>query len=125
MRSETEIGALVADEVKRARMSLPSVASYDPHGEGYRPLIGQQGQRRDLRAIDSDRMMDVAYWMWDHSAMTRGMAVMDKAFLFAEPVVVVSDDEDVQEIIDRFWKSNKMDLRLPGRMVWRRLLGNP
>ena len=77
LRNESEIRELVAAEVKRARMALPISANYDPKGEGYRRLMG--GQRvRDLSGTDQGRMFEVAYFMWDNSAMTRGMAMLDK-----------------------------------------------
>ncbi len=117
------IEAEVKKGVKAARMALPITANYDPHGEGYRPLTADGQQRRDLTAISQDRMFEIAYFMWDNSAMLKGMAEMDKSFLFAEPITVVSEDEAVQEIIDAFWNdpANKMALKFPGRIMW---LGN-
>jgi len=104
-------------------MALPITANYDPHGEGYRPLTADGQQRRDLTAISQDRMFEIAYFMWDNSAMLKGMADMDKSFLFAEPITVVSEDEAVQEIIDAFWDdpANKMALKFPNKIMW---LGN-
>jgi hypothetical protein len=115
----------VAEAVQRARASLPITANYDPEGEGYRRLTGTGSGQRDLHALSQDRMFEIAYFMWDTSAMVKGMASMDKSFLFAEPVTVTSDDEMVQEVIDRFWNDpvNAMNLRFPERMMWMSLLG--
>jgi len=111
--------------IQKARMALPITANYDPRNEGYRPLTGDGQQRRDLAAISQDRMFEIAYFMWDSSAMTKGMAEMDKSFLFAEPITVVSEDEAVQEIIDAFWDdpSNTMALKFPKKIMWLGLLG--
>ena len=124
LKGEADIREMVLEEVQRAKASMPVQVSYDPHGEGYRPMIGANSLRQDLAAIDIDRMMEVAYYMWDHSAMTKRMAKMDKGFLFAEPVTVTSSNENVNEILSRFWKRNKMDLRMPIRAMWLGMLGS-
>jgi len=118
---EREVGEAVA----RAKAALPVTANYDPKGEGYRRLTATGEAERDLYGVTQDRMFEIAYYMWDHSAMVKGMASIDKAFLFGEPVTVTSDDEMVQEVIDAFWNDpvNQMDLRLPSRMLWLSLLG--
>ena len=124
LKNDTEIRDIVRDEVKRARMALPAGSSFDPHGEGYRRLMG--GQRlRDLLGVDQVRMFEVAYWMWDNSAMTKGLASMDRAFLFGEPVTIEAADEDVQVIVDRFWDDpeNNMNIEYPNLAMWLGLLG--
>lgn len=123
LKGETEIREIVADEIKEARMALPISANFDPNNEGYRRMTGQGSQRRDLYAVDQDRMFEIAYFMIDHSAMTKRMAKMDKGFLFAEPVAVTSEDEEVKVIIDRFIKNNKLPLRFPDKMMWLGILG--
>lgn len=120
--SPETVKELVREEVKRARMSLPITASYDPKNEGYRRLMGGQ-QVRDLMAVDQDRMFEVAYFMWDNSAMVRRMARMDKGFLFAEPITITCEDEEVKEVVDRFWEDNNMDMDFPEQMLWLSLLG--
>lgn len=122
MRNEAEIRSLVAEEVKRAKAALPITANYDPKGEGYRRMSDPQ-QRRDLYAIDQARMFEIAYFMFDSSAMMKRLAKLDKTFLFAEPITITTEEEDVQEVIDRFWEKNRMDIRLPDRIMWLGLLG--
>lgn len=111
--------------IRKARMALPITANYDPNNEGYRRLTGDGQQRRDLSGISQDRMFEVAYFMWDSSAMTKRMAKMDKGFLFAEPITINSEDEAVQEIIDTFQDdpANNMVLKFPDRIMWLGLLG--
>jgi len=125
MVTKEAVQELVKDEVARMKVALPITANYDPKNEGYRRLMGENQHRRDLYALTQDRMFEVAYFMWDNSAMTRGLATMDKAFLFAEPITVTADDEDVQEIITDFWEDpeNNMDIELPDQMMWLSLLG--
>lgn len=119
------IEAEVKAGIEKARMALPITANYDPKGEGYRRLTASGEPERDLAAISQDRMFEIAYFMWDSSAMFKGLASIDKAFLFAEPITITSEDEMVQEIIDAFWDDpiNQMALRFPNRMMWLSLLG--
>jgi len=123
MYSAEAVRTVVKDEIQKARMALPITANYDPNNEGYRRLSGSNQQRRDLSFIDQYRMFEIAYFMFDSSAMTKRLAKLDKTFLFGEPVTVTSEDDDVKDIIDRFWKRNKMDLKFPDRMMWMGLLG--
>jgi len=128
MRNEAEIREIVKEEttkaVTKARMALPVTASYDPNNEGYRRMMGGQ-QIRDLYATDQDRMLQVAYFMWDNSAMTRGMALMDKAFMFGEPISVTCEDDDVGEVVLRFLEDsdNNVLTAFPEWMLWYGLLG--
>lgn len=124
LKNEGQVREIVKEEIKQARMALPITANYDPNNEGYRRLTGNQ-QRRDISHIAQDRMFEIAYFMFDNSAMTKRLAKMDKTFLFAEPITVRADDEAVQEIIDRFWEDpeNRMDLDFPDQIMWLGLLG--
>jgi hypothetical protein len=115
---------LVAEEIKRAKMALPITASYDPHGEGYRPL-SNGAIRRDMQSIDQGRMFEIAYYMFDASAMLRRLAVMDRGFLFAGKITVRAEAYMAQEVIDAFWDDteNNMDLNFPDLAMWLSLLG--
>ena len=125
LKGSDEIRDLVQSEVKKARMALPISANYDPNNEGYRRLTGGGQKSRDLEGISQNRMFEVAYFMFDNSAMTKRMAKMDKTFLFGEPVTIASEDTQVQEIIDRTWKDpvNNMPLNFPDYMMWHGILG--
>jgi len=111
--------------IEKARMALPITANYDPNNEGYRRLTGGGQQRRDLAAVTQDRMFEIAYFMWDSSAMFKGMAGMDKAFIFAEPITVVSEEEAVQEVIDGVLGGRKKKFleKFPDKMSWLSMLG--
>lgn len=124
LKGEAEVREIVQEEIKQAKMAMPIVANYDPDSEGYRPTGGSIMQR-DLYATAQTRMFEIAYFMFDSSAMTKRLAKMDKTFLFAEPITVTSDDDDVQEIITRFWEDpeNNMDMDLPEQIMWLGLLG--
>lgn len=118
-----QVRTLVAEEVKRAKMSLPITANYDPKGEGYRRLASGGEALRELAGLSQSRMFEVAYYMMDSSAMTKRLAKMDKSFLFAEPMIVDSEDDDVQEIIDRLWTKKFTRIEFPDLMMWLSVLG--
>ena len=125
MRTDSELRELVAEEVQKARMALPISANYDPNNEGYRRMSGAGGQRRDLAGMAQDRMFEVAYYMFDNSAMTKRLGKMDKTFIFAEPFTIETEDDDVKEILSRFREDpeNNLDLDFPDQMMWLGYLG--
>jgi len=125
MYSADAVREVVKDEIRLAKMSLPITANYDPNNEGYRRISGGSQQLRDLSHIGQDRMFEIAYYMFDSSAMVKGLAAMDKAFLFAEPVSITSTDDDITEILTRYWEDpdNNLHLEFPDLMMWLSLLG--
>lgn len=125
LKSEAEIKTMIADEIKRARMALPITANYDPNGEGYR-RYSDSVLNRNLMPVQQARMYEIAYYMWDASAMFRRLAVMDRGFIFSGRVTLASDSDKVAEVINKFWydEENLMDLRLPDRAMWLSILGD-
>jgi len=122
--AHADVQPLVDEAVKRALAALPVTASYDPKGEGYR-RAGSDWTLRNLELVTQARMTEIAYYMFDHSPMFRRLANMDQEFLFAEPVQITSEDDDVQEIIDRAWKGTEIDIEaeFPDLMMWWGILG--
>jgi len=125
MKNETEIRSIVAEEIQRAKMALPISANYDPKGEGFRRLSGSDTRRRDLMPMAQDTMFEIAYYMWDSSAMTRRLAVMDRSFIFNGQIRLTSPDPDAQEILNTFQNDteNRISLKYPERAMWLSLLG--
>lgn len=125
LKSEAEIKTMIAEEIKRTRMSLPIAANYDPKNDGYR-RYSDSVLNRNLMPVQQSRMYEIAYYMWDASALFRRLAVMDKGFLFSGRVTINSDDEDVQERINKFWydEENLMDIRYPDKAMWLSILGD-
>jgi len=116
---------LVADEVKRAKAALPITADYDKKGEGYRRLTGEGQQTRDLAHVSQSRMFEIAYWMWDASAMFRGLLEMDRRFFFDGDIEVHSEDEAADKVLARMIEDerNNLPLDYPDLMEWLSALG--
>ncbi len=114
LKGDAEIRAIISEEIQRAKMAMPITANWDPNNEGYR-RYGDSMLRRDLLPIAQSRMYEIAYYMFDASAMFRRLAILDRSFLFAGRITVSSGEEAVQEIINNFWNDpeNNMDLNYP------------
>jgi hypothetical protein len=125
LRTETEIRAIVAEEIAIAKMDMPISANYDPSGQGYRRLSGSDARLRDLLPMAQNRMFEIAYYMWDSSAMMRRLAVMDRSFIFNGRIEFASDDPDVQDILNKFQNDpeNRLALKYPERAMWLSILG--
>lgn len=125
LQTEGHIKSLISTEVERVKAALPITASYDPNGEGYRRLAGSMSDR-NLQNIDQDTMFEIAYWMWDKSAMFRRLNLIDNDFIFGDEFIqVTAKDINVQKVIDDFWNDpeNKMDTNFSDRMMWFSVLG--
>lgn len=118
----SSMSGLIADEIKKAKMAMPVSVSMDPKDEGYRRL-NDSVLTRNLSPVDQDRMFKVCYYMFQASAMFKRLAKIDKSFIFSGPVKIESPEEDVQKIIDRFVKSNKLNRKFPDRCMWFSVLG--
>lgn len=125
LKGDAEIKTLVAEEIKRTRMGMPISANFDPQNEGYR-RYSDSVTNRNLMPVQQMRMYEIAYFMWDSSAMFRRLAVMDRGFLFSGRIDITSTDDDVKALIDKFWydEENKMDIRYPDKAMWLSILGD-
>jgi len=124
LRGIEEVRAIVAEEIQRAKMALPISVNYDPHNEGYR-RASDSIMQRNLLPVQQARMFEIAYYMFDASAMFRRLGVMDKGFLFSGPITISSEDADVQGVIDRFWEDeeNNLPIKFPEKCMWLSFLG--
>jgi hypothetical protein len=132
LKTETELRAIMAEEIKstvseaikKAKMDIPISVNYDPKNEGYR-LASQSIYTRNLLPVQQQRMFEIAYFMYDSSAMFKRLAQLDKGFLFSGPITVSADDDNVQAVIDDFWNDpdNCMALKFPDKAMWLSILG--
>jgi len=115
---------MVTKEVRSKMSQLPVTAYYDPNNEGYRRVSGDQ-QRRDLEAVDQDKMFEIAYFMYDTSAMTKRLVDLRRQFIFGDAIKIECDDEAVKDVIDNFCNDsqNKIKNKFPQYMSWLSYLG--
>ncbi|HNR13094.1 MAG TPA: hypothetical protein PKM59_07275 [Thermodesulfobacteriota bacterium] len=129
LKNDEELRTIVKEEVERARMEMPINLDYDPQGDGYRRLTNDGQMRRDLSPMSQDTMIELAYYMYDSSGLTKRFARDTKNFVLGEGVsfTVKNDTKtgDAQTVLERFWNHsmNQLDLRLRNRIEFLGLLG--
>ena len=119
-----EIKTAVAEQIAKAKMDMPISVNYDPKNEGYR-RVSDSIYSRNLMPVQQARMFEIAYYMFDASAMFKRLAQIDRGFLFSGPIVIGSDSTDVKTKIDAFWADpeNNMALNYPEYAMWMSILG--
>ena len=131
LKDEAEIRAIVKDEVKQARQSMPISLDYDPKNEGYRRMSseGQENARRDLTPMGQDTMLELAYYLYDTSGLVKRFVRDTRNFALGEGVNYAVDNDDDAEtakaVLDETWQDpiNDMEHRLEKRVEFLNLLG--
>lgn len=70
---------------------------------------------RDLLPVTQDRMIEIAYWLYETNPLAGWLIDITTAFILAEGLPYEAKDDDVKEVLDGFWNDpvNRMDLFLP------------
>jgi len=128
LMTRDQVERLVSEKVIEARQALPVARDYDPKNEGYRRLSGQDGWlARDLTPMGQDTMLELAYYLYDTSGLVKRFVRDTSNFVLGEGISIdlQNDDEagSAKAVLDAFWKSNKLDLRLHQRIEFLCLLG--
>ncbi len=84
----------------------------DDDEDQWRKLTGNSN--RDLAPLTQTRMQELALYLWESNLLANRIVELPLAYMLAEGVRLMADDENVQEVIDRFWNDpiNAMDLKL-------------
>jgi hypothetical protein len=84
-----------------------------PEDFGWRRLTGDLN--RELLPLTQDRMIEIAYWLWETNPMAGWLIEIAMAFIVAEGLPYEAKNEDVKKTLDDFWYDplNRMDLYLP------------
>jgi len=84
----------------------------DADDDEWRKLTGNS--HRDLSPMTQQRMQSLALYLWESNLLANRIVEVPLAYLLAEGVRVVADNEVIQEYIDRFWNDpiNNMDIKL-------------
>lgn len=85
----------------------------DDDEDQWRKLTGDA--KRDLAPLTHQRMQELAIYLWESNLLANRIIELPLAYLLAEGVRLTAEDENVQELLDRFWQDpiNQMDLKLP------------
>ncbi len=103
------IAAKVAESIKAASVT-------DKEDEGWRRLTGDT--TRNLSPLQQDRMINIAFWLWENNPMGKWLMETTKSFLVAKGLPYEATNAEVKKTLDAFWKDpiNRMDLYL-GKFV--------
>lgn len=113
-----------ADERVREALSVGLTrADQQLMEQGFRRLTSQSAwAARDLTPLAQERMLALAYWLWESNPLAQWLVEVTVDFVWGEGGKVEAADTDVQEVITRFWNDpvNQLELRLDS---WIRELG--
>lgn len=92
---------------------LPAAALGRAEDEGWRKLTGNS--ERELVSTTQERMIEIAYWLWETNPMAGWMIDLMVAFVLGEGLPYEADDEDVKQVLDDFWSNpvNRMSIYFP------------
>lgn len=107
-----ERAAEKAIQKKKDRLQAASFMDR-PEDFGWRRLTGDLN--RDLLPLTQDRMIEIAYWLWETNPLAGWLVEIAMAFIIAEGLPYEAKNEDVKAVLDDFWYDplNRMDLYLP------------
>lgn len=119
LRDQALRDVLDADTRARARVVQLREAygvTVDEDEDQWRRLTGDAN--RDISSLTRQRMQELAIYLWESNLLANRIIELPIAYLLAEGVKLVAQDETVQEVIDRFWFDpiNQMDLKLPKKV---------
>ena len=91
----------------------PSLSERDIQ-QGFR-RISSANTARDLSPMLQDRMIELAWYLYDRNPLAKRLINLTKIFVLGDGLKVQAKDPNVQEWLDRFWDDpvNRLDLELP------------
>lgn len=89
----------------------------DPDEAEWRRLTGSA--ERDLSPLAQERMLDIAYYLYETDPLARRIIHITRDYVVAEGVGLKAKDAAVQEVLEAFWHDpvNNMDLKLDRRVA--------
>ncbi len=103
------IEAKVKERLKAASfLDAPSVEDAK-----WRRLTGNAN--RELIPTTQDRMIEIAYWLWETNPLAGWLIDITTAFILAEGMPYETKDDEIKEVLDGFWNDpiNRMSLFFP------------
>jgi len=105
--AEKFFGSVIEAKVKE-RLRATSVTDEDE--SGWRRLTGST--TRDLSPLKQERMIEIAYYLWEATPLGRWLIEITKDFILAEGLPYECKNDQVKKVLDDFWYDpiNRMDL---------------
>lgn len=110
-----------AEQITAQEAAIPPAGITRDPGDGFRPITQQA--ERDLQPMSQERMIEIAYWLMETNPMARAIVGKFRDFLAGEGIGWAAKDENVDQVIQRFWYDpvNKFEQKLPQKI--RQLFG--
>lgn len=109
------LGDLVKSQVEERLTAASSSSFLAPSAEDmkWRKLTGNV--ERELLPVTQDRMIELAYWLWETNPLAGWLISITTAFILAEGIPYEAEHPDVKDVLDGFWNDpvNRMPLNLP------------
>jgi len=100
----------VSERLKAASSTLSAPSAEDMQ---WRKLTGSDD--RNLLPVTQDRMIEIAYWLWETNPLAGWLIDITTAFILAEGLPYEAKNPDVKDVMDKFWNDpvNRMSLYFP------------
>jgi hypothetical protein len=103
------LGSVIESKVKERLQA----SSFNDEQAGWRRLTGMDSNR-NLSSLTQDRMIEIAFYLWETNPMARWLIEIAKDFILAEGLPYKAKEQEIQDYLDDFWFDpvNRMDLYL-------------
>lgn len=103
------LGGVIETKIQE-RLKASSLSELDKEDIGWRKLTGNTS--RNLTPLKQERMIEIAFWLWENNPLARWIIEIAKDFILAEGLPYEAKNPDVKKTLDDFWYDplNRMDL---------------
>lgn len=111
---ERLVGAFFGDVIEqKVTERLKAASAPSAEDTQWRKLTGNDD--RSLLPITQDRMIEIAYWLWETNPLAGWLVDITTAFILAEGLPYEAKNPDVKDVLDKFWDDpvNRMSLYFP------------
>lgn len=102
-------GEMIDSQVKE-RLKAATVSELEKEDIGWRKLTGDTS--RSLSPLKQERMIEIAFWLWENNPLARWIIEIAVSFLLAEGLPYETKNKEIKKVLDDFWHDplNRMDL---------------
>lgn len=81
--------------------------SGDVKSFGYRRVMSRT--LRDFHKISREKMLEVVWTLWQSSPIAKRVIKIKRGYIIGDGVAPMADNDDVQKVVDKFWRENQLD----------------
>ncbi|MCX5909978.1 MAG: hypothetical protein NTY64_23080, partial [Deltaproteobacteria bacterium] len=107
------LGGAIDRGVKERLKAATALDAPNLEDSKWRRLTGNAN--RELIPVTQDRMIEIAYWLWETNPLAGWLIDITTSFILAEDLPYQAKNEEVKGVLDGFWNDpvNRMDLYFP------------